>query len=327
MMIWDRLSKTVLFLGGSLTSAAADTPQFSLPLDCTIGKTCFVQNFVDMDPGGQKRDPFCGAATYDGHKGTDFRVRDIAEMRIGIPVLAMADGKVIGIRNTAADKLVESEKARRAVKDRECGNGLAIDHGGGWVTQMCHMARGSVGVKPGDVVKRGQPVGRIGLSGFTAFPHVHVSVRKNDRIVDPMTAREPGASCEEPGPGLWTASAEMQIGRISTALLQAGYTNGPVTGAELMKNLVGKATDAGPLVFYATFINLQAGDRVELEVSTQQGIFARSRTEPLAAPKATYTAFAGKKGAVPKGLTFTGIARLLRNGKVLAERRGIEIVF
>jgi murein DD-endopeptidase MepM/ murein hydrolase activator NlpD len=38
---------------------------------------------------------------------------------------------------------------------------------------MAHMKQGSLSVKPGDRVERGQPVGRIGLSGDAYMVHVH----------------------------------------------------------------------------------------------------------------------------------------------------------
>lgn len=311
----------------SLTTAQAEPLRFSLPVDCTVGETCFLQNYVDIDPGPGRLDPFCGAATYDGHKGTDIRVRDFEEMRAGVDVLAMADGRVIGTRNTAPDRLVATDADRDAVKDRECGNGVAIDHGDGWVTQLCHLARGSVMVRTGDRVERGQPIGKIGLSGMTQFPHVHASVRKDGEHIDPMNSARPGDACGEPGQTLWTGPAGRQLSGDPTALLSAGYAAGPVTGAEVMANRIGAPRSEGPLVLYASFINLRAGDMIELEISGPDGVFARNATEPLPGPKATYTAYAGKRGALPSGAAFSGTVRLLRDGAVIEERTGIDIRF
>jgi hypothetical protein len=41
---------------------------------CELGKICFVQNYVDVDPGPAALDFTCGSATYDGHKGIDIRL-------------------------------------------------------------------------------------------------------------------------------------------------------------------------------------------------------------------------------------------------------------
>ena len=52
-----------------------------------------------------------------------------------------------------------------AVAGREAGNGVLIEHGGGWQTQYSHLRSGSVSVKPGERVEAGTPLGLIGLSG------------------------------------------------------------------------------------------------------------------------------------------------------------------
>ena len=165
-------------IGGA---AAAQQPSFSLPFDCATAPSCLLQNYVDLDPGPERNDPFCGAATYDGHKGTDIRVRDIPELETGIPVLAMADGTVLRVRDGEPEKMTETKADREAVKGRECGNGVVIDHGGGWTTQTCHLKKGSLAVKPGETVQRGTPIAQMGLSGDTAFPHVHVTIRNGAR--------------------------------------------------------------------------------------------------------------------------------------------------
>ena len=41
-------------------------------------------------------------------------------------------------------------------------------------------------MKVGDNVQVGDVLGKIGLSGRTQFPHVHVSVRHNGTCIDPF---------------------------------------------------------------------------------------------------------------------------------------------
>src|SRR5215217_8637787 len=93
----------------------------------------------------------------------------------GVAVVAAAPGKVLRIREGVADVSVRQVGAA-AVDAIGCGNAVAIDHGAGWLSAYCHMARGSVRVKAGDTVTTGQPIGKVGLSGLTEFPHLHFEI-------------------------------------------------------------------------------------------------------------------------------------------------------
>lgn len=53
------------------------------------------------------------------------------------------------------------------------GNHVVIDHGGGELSVLAHLQQGSVAVRPGDQVRQGQVVGRVGSSGSSMFPHLH----------------------------------------------------------------------------------------------------------------------------------------------------------
>ena len=46
---------------------------------------------------------------------------------------------------------------------------------------MGHLKNGSVFVKEGDTVKTGYPLGRVGNSGFSTEPHLHIQVHKNEK--------------------------------------------------------------------------------------------------------------------------------------------------
>jgi Peptidase family M23 len=174
-----------LGLFGSTSPALAETPRLALPLLCEVGRTCFIQNYVDANPSPAARDYQCGTLTYDGHNGTDFRVPTLRAQQAGVPVLAAADGRVIRSRSNVPDISVRISGAA-AVRGTECGNGLIIDHGSGWETQYCHMAQGSPTVEPGAAVTAGQPIGRVGLSGLTEYPHLHFTVRHKGQVVDPF---------------------------------------------------------------------------------------------------------------------------------------------
>src|SRR6056297_3565665 len=132
--------------------ALAEPPVLDLPVACVLGETCHLQQFPDRDPGPGARDFTCGPLSYDGHKGTDVALASEADMRAGVAVLAAAGGVVKAVRDGMADA-AQGDVGAPDITDRECGNGVVIDHGAGWETQYCHMARGSLRVA------RGEPVG------------------------------------------------------------------------------------------------------------------------------------------------------------------------
>lgn len=184
-----------LFIG----PARAEGPSLALPVSCTVGETCWIANLVDLDAGPGVRDYACGTMSYDGHKGTDIAIRDRGVMAAGVPVLAAAAGRVLRVRDGTPDH-DGSHAAIRAAAGRDCGNGIVVDHGGGWQTQYCHLRMGSLSVSPGTEVAQGAPLGAVGMSGRTAFPHLHLSLRRGDRVVDPFLGAAPGAAARC-GPG------------------------------------------------------------------------------------------------------------------------------
>jgi len=68
--------------------------QLAMPVDCEIGRSCFIQNYVDVDSSKNAKDYQCGSLTYDSHNGTDFRLKSLAAQKAGVNVVAAADGRV-----------------------------------------------------------------------------------------------------------------------------------------------------------------------------------------------------------------------------------------
>jgi murein DD-endopeptidase MepM/ murein hydrolase activator NlpD len=86
----------------------------------------------------------------------------------GLPVLAPADGKVVWAKSDAPDRPPHNKLKR------EAGNFLILEHAAGEYTELRHLQSGSVRVKVGQRVSRGQEIARCGNSGNARIPHLHV---------------------------------------------------------------------------------------------------------------------------------------------------------
>lgn len=331
-MVWRRAvllsSWAVLGTICSSFAMAQDTaaPKLSLPIACELGKTCFIQSYVDIDPGPGVQDFACGSATYEGHKGIDFRLLSAAETAKHIAVIASADGTVKGVRDGMADIFVSRGGGSESVKDRECGNGVVIDHGGGWETQYCHLLKGSVAVKSGDAVTRGQRLGDTGFSGSADFAHVHLQVRHNTEVIDPFSGQPLNAVClkdRTANTGLWQPETAKVLSYSNGQALGAGFTGAlPTLGSVEDQHVAERPAATSPqLVFFARFINLRAGDLVKISVTGPEGFTAEDPGKPIDRNKATWLSYAGKKltkPAWPAG-KYTGKATVLRDGETIAE--------
>jgi murein DD-endopeptidase MepM/ murein hydrolase activator NlpD len=69
------------------------------------------------------------------------------------------------------------------------GNMTVIDHGtlGGQHVTTLYAHQAAFGVRPGDRVTKGQPIGVIGSTGFATGPHLHFEVRIDGNPLDPAT--------------------------------------------------------------------------------------------------------------------------------------------
>ena len=109
---------------------------------------------------GVRSDPFRGAAAM--HAGIDL------SGPTGTPIYATADGTV----------------SSAGWNSGGYGNLVKIDHGRGIETRYGHLS--SIAVRPGQRIKRGDVIARMGSTGRSTGSHLHYEVRIEGRAVNPI---------------------------------------------------------------------------------------------------------------------------------------------
>jgi hypothetical protein len=93
----------------------------------------------------------------------------------GREVLAVADGTVVSSRNDLPEQ-VPGALPKGITIDQADGNFVVLDIGGGNYVLYAHMQPGSVTVKAEAKVRRGDVLGKVGNTGNTQAPHLHLHV-------------------------------------------------------------------------------------------------------------------------------------------------------
>jgi hypothetical protein len=314
--------RIVALLATALVSIGAKHPRppitLGLPLQCHFGQDCMIQNYLDDDPSANAHDFLCRGRTYDGHNGTDFRIESMDRQRAGVNVIASAPGRVLRVRDGVADISVKVG-GKAAIANEECGNGMVIDDGHGWETQYCHLAKGSLRVRRGQHVRAGQVLGRVGLSGNTEFPHVHLTVRQDGKLIDPFAYGAAPGSCGG-GQALWKERLSYQSGEV----LSAGFSSGPVTEDAAFEHGARqpRPTATSPyLVAFVEAIGLEKGDIQKLSLTAPDGQVLVNQTDaPLDHDKAVYLFYIGKR------LKAAGWAPGIYQADYSLRRGGVEVL-
>ncbi|WP_101065713.1 M23 family metallopeptidase [Roseovarius salinarum] len=296
--------------------AAAGDIALALPVDCPDGLSCHVRQYVDHAPGPDAKDFACNGLTYDGHKGTDFGLPSQLAMQRGVDVLAAAPGTVKAVRDGMPDIAYTADRAAE-VDGRDCGNGVVIDHGGGWETQYCHLRQGSVRATPGQPVDRGEVLGRVGLSGRTQFPHVHLSVRRDGAVVDPFVPEGRMGCSADPEDTLWQAAPPYVPG----AMLNAGFADTVPAYADVKSGAAAAgALDARAraLVIWGFAFGGRQGDVMALSITGPEGEVIRHDAR-LEKDQAQFFRAAGRRLTAPRWPAgrYEGRAALERAGRVI----------
>lgn len=297
----------------SASYASAEAISLALPVDCDLSQTCYIQQYTDRDPGPGATDYTCASLSYDGHKGTDFAVPTLRDMAAGVNVLAAAPGTVLGVRDGMDDRGYTPARAAE-FEGRECGNGVVIQHADGWQTQYCHLKQGSVTVASGDAVNAGDKLGQIGQSGNAAFPHVHLSVRKDGAVVDPFDP-DGTLTCNAPGDStLWAQRPAYQPG----GLLSTGFATAIPEFDAIKAGTAARTsltTKDPAIVFYGHVFGTRGQDILRLTIDGPDGQVVSNDSEMPRAQAQAFRAVGKKRSTAPwPAGTYTGTATLIRDG-------------
>jgi hypothetical protein len=304
-------------------TAEADRIALEVPVDCTLGKICYIQNYFDDDPSSGRKDYACGRLSYDGHQGTDFRLTDYVAMESGVAVLAAAPGVVKAVRDGMADVSVR-EVDRMTLHGRDAGNGVVIAHGQGWETQYSHLKRGSVVVHAGEQVEAGQKLGLIGLSGNTEFPHVDFAIRYRGKPLDPFAGPDGFRTCGDTSRSLWSETALRKLAYQPTGALGGGFAAERPDAESARHGRYRTATlsvSAPALVFWVDVFGAQAGDVQAFEIFGPDNRLVHRQADTLSKSNVSWFAFAGRRsppGGWPAG-RYTGQYELSREGRIVVQ--------
>ncbi|WBU55344.1 M23 family metallopeptidase [Paracoccus sp. SCSIO 75233] len=284
-----------------------------------------------MDPGEGTRDPFCGLASYDGHGGTDIRLRSLADLDRDVAVIASADGRVANIRDGEPDRLITDAATREAVRGKECGNAVLLDHENGLQTIYCHMKQGSVGVRPGDTVRAGDRLGSVGASGLAQFPHVQLSVRRGGAEIDPLTGRELAQGCDasrDVSGSLFADDIRTPLSNNDVQILDFGLSGEPLDYPRLVIDGAPDIPDASSrgLVGWVWVINFKPGDTIRIRITGPDGsVLSESQSAPEARHKAAYSYYMGKQGTPAPGDYRVDVAIVRGGDELLSGSKTVSV--
>lgn len=108
---------------------------------------------------GKRRNPF-GKKKSEHHNGLDLSAK------AGTPIYAMLPGEVAHIGY-----------------DPRSGNYIKLRHGN-FTVSYCHLIRKPI-IPIGSKVLPGQPVAHVGSTGRSTGPHLHITLKRNGRVIDP----------------------------------------------------------------------------------------------------------------------------------------------
>lgn len=122
-------------------------------------------------PFDHRINPVTGKAQF--HKGID-----ISNGKIGIPIVATADGTVVTWNDDPSST---------------AGKWIKLQHANNYQSRYLHMSKLAITEKTDGAptqVKKGQVIGYVGTTGRSTGPHLHFEILKNGEAINPITLIE-----------------------------------------------------------------------------------------------------------------------------------------
>ena len=153
----DRLG--VLYSRSGLPDADLDSVEERINAFMEVIPTLWPVEGRITDRFGYRKDPFTRKKTF--HYGLDIAAD------VGTSIKASASGKVTYVDYTYAT-----------------GRTVKIDHGNGFITVYGHCSR--ILVEPGQQVKKGDVIAKVGSTGRSTGPHCHFEIHLYGTAIDPL---------------------------------------------------------------------------------------------------------------------------------------------
>ena len=152
------------WLAGNGPQSASGHRRALIPIDGTPAiAQRFAIDYVKLDTAGK---------SYSGD-----RLKNSSYYAHGVDALAVADGVVAAAKDSIPENIPgENSRAVPITLETVGGNHVIIDIGGGRYAFYAHLQPGSLRVKRGDRVRRGQVLGLVGNSGNSTEPHLHFHI-------------------------------------------------------------------------------------------------------------------------------------------------------
>lgn len=148
-------------------------PMLSPPYPGSRGQS-YAVDFVELDDDGLRA------------RGLSPRPSDLEDYYIfGAPIVAPCSGRVVAAFDEIADSDMNGRRSAALA-----GNHVILACGGYHVL-LAHMRAGSVRVRRGERVTVGDPLGRVGNSGFSEEPHLHIHVQRPPERGKPAQSGDP----------------------------------------------------------------------------------------------------------------------------------------